>query len=117
MLKFNKVTVIIAIVLSIIIAYAFYTYSPNSIDKYALVLISFIYSVIMLLGLIAVRFEYDKTNTLIKTLSGSFLLLGILVFALIVIIWSHLPTLIISSSLLMLIYITLGYGIANSKHW
>jgi hypothetical protein len=116
MLKFNKVTIVLATALSIVIAYAFYTYSSNEINKIVLALISFTYTIITLIGLIAIKFEYDKTTTLIKTISGSFLLIGLVVFSLIGIVWYHLPTLIILFSLLILLYVAIGYGIAKSKH-
>lgn len=116
MIRFLKIPIILAVGISAVIAFAFYTYSPLGGNKLDLFVISLLYCAIILIGLIGIKFDYEKTTILIKTVSGSFLLVGIMMFVTVISFGNHLPTLIIITSLLILIYLAIVYGIAKSKH-
>jgi peptidoglycan/LPS O-acetylase OafA/YrhL len=116
MIRFLKIPIILEISISAVIAYAFYTYSPIDSNKLVLVAITLLYCVITLTGLMGIKFDYEKTTILIKTVSASFLLVGIALLVIVLSFWNHLPTLIIITSLLILIYLAIVIGVSKSKH-
>lgn len=116
-MKFNAVPAAIAIAMSGLIAYAFYSYwggAEHSGPHLTTVTLAFVFSCFTLLGVIGVEVSTGRVTTIVRVLSViTFLIgLGILVSHSM---WSNsMPFLIISLGLLTLLYVLVCYAITRS---
>ena len=113
-MKLNIVLAIIALCISILIAYGFYSFG-NDNNKLLLSTGSFIALAVTLIVSISVDFDLPRTNINIKIVSGIFFLI-LLISNLIFSFCSFTtPTYIVVNGILLLIYLLITYSIHKSK--
>ena len=115
-MKINTFTAILSIALAGIIAFflSFYVAGEN---KMILGIGSFITLALTLAGTVSLSFEYDRTTTLTRTTSGVFLIL-ILISQIIFTVFNSfiLPTYVLVTGCMSILYALIVYGISKSKH-
>ena len=113
-MKLNFILTIVTICICSLIAYAFYTYSPND-TKLIYTVGSFLFLVVSGVGLISRSFKQPRTTTNIKTVSGIFFFVGLTLNILGGVLKFKEPTYIITFGLLFLIYVLISYSIARQQ--
>ena len=113
-MKLNFIFAIITISICLLIAYAFYNYSPTE-TKMMYTIGSFLFLLVSGIGLISLSFEQPRTTTNIKTVSGIFFFLGLTLNILGSVFSFKEPNYIIVVGLLFLMYVLIGYSIARQK--
>ena len=115
-MKINTFTAILSVVLAGIIAFflSFYVAGEN---KMILGIGSFITLALTLAGTVSLSFEYDRTTTLTRTTSGIFYIL-ILTSQIIFTVFNSfiLPTYVLVTGCMSILYALIVYGISRSKH-
>ena len=115
-MKINTFTAILSIALAGIIAFflSFYVAGEN---KMILGIGSFITLALTLAGTVSLSFEYDRTTTLTRTTSGIFFIL-ILTSQIIFTVFNSfiLPTYVLVTGCMSILYALIVYGISRSKH-
>jgi len=81
----------------------------------SMVVISFIYFAITLIGSMGIFFDNSRTTVNIRILSVLFFFIGLILLVVLGLLKLGLPTVIISSGIILLLYILIGYSIAKSK--
>ena len=115
-MKLNTFTAILSIVLSIVIVY-FLSFDVSDVDKTLFVIGGFLSLSLTLLGILSLKFNYDRTTTLTRTTSAVFFI----VLLIIQIIFSKSTDIIVQNYILatvgsLIIYLLVVYGIAKAKH-
>ena len=114
-MKINKVTAVIAILLSVLITYGVYSLSNEGEDHLAILLFtSFVTTSTSLLGLMSTSLSNNRKNVNIRILSFVFASFFIIEHIVISLIGVKLSTLIILTGVLFLIYILLVYLISRT---
>ena len=115
-MKINTFTAILSIALAGIIAFflSFYVAGEN---KMILGIGSFITLALTLAGTVSLSFEYNRTTTLTRTTSGIFFIL-ILTSQIIFTVFNSfiLPTYVLVTGCMSILYALIVYGISRSKH-
>lgn len=115
-MKANTFTTILSLVLATLIAFflSFYVLGEN---KLIIGIGSFITLAATLVGTFSISFDYERTTTLIRTLSGVFVVL-ILISQIIFTLYSTfaLPAYILVEGGLMIMYIIITNAIKKSTH-
>jgi hypothetical protein len=115
-MKVNTFTTILSIALAAIVAF-FLSFYVSSENKLILGIGSFITLAGTLVGTISISFDYDRTTTLTRTVSGVFFLILLSSQIVFMAINSFLlPTYVLVSGGLTIIYTLIVYGISKSKH-
>ncbi|MBK7754252.1 MAG: hypothetical protein IPI41_17085 [Flavobacteriales bacterium] len=115
-MKFNAVPAAIAIAISGLIAYAFYSFwggPEHSGLHLTTVTLAFAFSCFTLLGAIGVELGTSRVTTIVRVLSAVAFLLGVGILALHSMFSDSLPLLIISIGLLSLLYVLLSYDLSR----
>ena len=115
-MKVNGFTAILSIALAGIIAFflSFYVLGEN---KWLLGVGSFLTIAITLAGTVSLSFEFDRTTMLTRTTSGVFFALVLLSQIVFVIIDTFLmPTYVLVTGGMAIIYVLIVYGITRSDH-
>jgi hypothetical protein len=115
-MKVNTFTTILAIALAAIVAF-FLSFNVSVANKLILCIGSFITLALTLVGTISISFDYDRTTILARTVSGVFFLLLLASQIVFTTINNFLlPTYVLVSGSLTIIYALIVYGISRSKH-
>jgi hypothetical protein len=115
-MKANTLTTILSLVLATLVAF-FLSYYVIGENKLIIGIGSFITLAATLVGTFSISFDYERTTTLTRTLSGVFVVL-ILTSQIIFTIYSKfaLPAYILVEGGLMIMYIIIMNAIKKSKH-
>ncbi len=115
-MQINKITTTIALLLAVLLTYAVYALSEEN-ERYILLLLimSFVSLATTLMGMIAISLPNNKHNVNIRILSMVFTLIFIVEHFSIAIMGVSLSTLIITTGVLLLIYLLLVYTIFKAK--
>jgi len=115
-MKANTLTTILSLVLATLVAF-FLSYYVIGENKLIIGIGSFITLAATLIGTFSISFDYDRTTTLTKTLSGVFVVL-ILISQIIFTTFSTfvIPAYLLVEGGLMIIYIIIMNAIKKSKH-
>ena len=113
-MKLNFVQTIIAIAVSLLIAYGLYSFHESE-NKILLSLGSFVFLAITLVITIGVNFEQSRTTTNVRVVSGIFFVIALasnLIFSFFKL---STPSYVITNGILLLIFILLTYSINKAK--
>ncbi|MEJ6736431.1 MAG: hypothetical protein QNK84_05295 [Flavobacteriales bacterium] len=113
-MKLNFVQTIIAIVLSILIAYGLYSFHASE-NKMLLSLGSFIFLATTLIITIGVNFEQSRTTTNVRVVSGIFFIIAFASNLIFSFFTFSPPSYIITNGILLLIFILISYSINKAK--
>ena len=114
-MKLNFIPFTISTAMSLIIAYAFYGCGIKDLKfQYFISGIAFGLAVITLGCTFGVHFNSSRITTNIRTVSFIFFIIGILGLLLLSTYFNNIPTLIISSSILSLVFMLVVYSINKS---
>jgi hypothetical protein len=113
-MKVNFIKSIIAIALSGLIAYGFYSFH-NSENKLLLSAGSFLFVSLTLLLTIGISFDLPRTSTNVRTVSAIFFLVALTSNIIFSLVSFSVPFYIIANGILILIYTLITYSITKAK--
>ncbi|MFD1628660.1 hypothetical protein [Pseudopedobacter beijingensis] len=113
-MKVNFVKSIIALAVSGLIAYGFYSFHSTE-SKGVLVIGSFLFLAITLLFSIGISFNLSRTVALVRTVSIIFFFISLVSNLVFIYINFNMPLYIIINGILFLIYVLVAYSISQSK--
>lgn len=113
-MKINFVPTIIAIAITLLIAYGFYSFYEGE-NKLLLTSGSFIFIVATLIMSIGVSYQLPRTTTNIRTVSGIFFMVALVSNVIFSFLKFSIPSYVITSGLLFLVYIIITYSIYKAK--
>ncbi len=116
-MKFNVVPAAIAIAISCLIAYAYYSFwggVEHTGLHLATVTVALVFSCLTLVGAIGVDLGTSRVTTLVRVLSFATFLLGIGVLTLHTMFSASMPLLVISMGLLSLLFLLVSYAVTRS---
>jgi hypothetical protein len=115
-MRVNTFTTILAIALATIVAF-FLSFYVSAENKLLIGIGSFLTLAVTLMGTISISFDYERTTTLTRTVSGVFFLLLLASqFVFTTINGFLLPTYVLLCGSLTTLYFLIVYGISRSKH-
>ena len=112
-MKINAVQTIIAIAVSLLIAYGFYHFH-NGENKILLSAGSFMFLAATLVFSTGISFEYPRTTTNIRVVSGIFFFVAFISSLIFTFISFSVPAYIIINGILLLVFILIVYSISKS---
>jgi hypothetical protein len=113
-MKINFVQSIIAIAVSLLIAYGLYSFN-NSENEILLSAGSFVFLAVTLINTIGVSFELPRTTTNIRVASGIFFAIALIGNLIFTVINFSVPSYLIINGILLLVYILIAYSINKVK--
>lgn len=113
-MKVNFVKSVIAIAISGLIAYGFYAFH-NGENKLLLSLGCFLFTATTLLLTIGINFEFPRTTTMVRTVSGIFFVVALLSNFIFSFTDFSVPFYVIVNGILALIYVLIAYTISKAK--
>ena len=113
-MKINSSFTIISIILSALISYGFYSYASEE-SKNLITIVSFISMVIPLIFMLCIQYELPRTTMNIRAISSVFLMLFIFLNFLEVIVKLSTPLYIVSSGILLCVFLILLTSINRAK--
>ena len=113
-MKINYVQTVIAIAVSLLIAYGLYNFHVSE-NKILFSASSFAFLAITLILTIGVSFERSRTTTNIRLVSGIFFATALISNLIFTIFSFSVPSYIIINGLLLLVFIFIAYSIFNAK--
>ena len=117
-MKINWVTTLIAICLSVLITFGFYSFIPIEKDTVlhnVTTVISFIFILMTFVLSLGVSFSEGRTTAVIRTTSFIFLFIGVLSLTLLSYLNSSIPFLVILMGMLFLVYLLIVYALAKAE--
>ena len=113
-MKINFVQTIIAIALSLLISYDLYSFH-NSENKMLLSAGSFVFLAATLVMTIGTSFEFPRTTTNVKVVSGIFFAVALISNLIFTFIKFSVPSYVIINGILLLVFILIAYLINRAK--
>ena len=113
-MKINFVQTIIAIALSLLISYGLYSFH-NSENKMLLSAGSFVFLAATLVMTIGTSFEFPRTTTNVKVVSGIFFAVALISNLIFTFIKFSVPRYVIINGILLLVFILIAYSINRAK--
>ena len=113
-MKINFVQTIIAIAVSSLIAYGFYSFCGSK-NKALLTMGSFIFLATTLVITIGVNFEKSRTTSNVRVVSGIFFAIALMSNLVFSFFTFSTPSYVITNGILLLIYMLIAYSINNAK--
>ncbi|MCC7332521.1 MAG: hypothetical protein IT232_07935 [Flavobacteriales bacterium] len=113
-MKINFVQTIIAIAVSLLIAYGLYSFHDSE-NKILLSSGSFVFLATTLVMTIGASFELPRTTTNIRVVSGIFFAVALVSNLIFSFVTFSVPLYIIANGILILIFLLIIYSIANAK--
>jgi len=113
-MKVNFIKSVIAIAVSGLIAYGFYSFH-NSENKLLLSVGSFAFLTLTLLLTIGISFDFPRTSTNVRTVSVIFFLVALTSNFIFSFFSFSVPLYIIANGILILLYTLITYSIAKAK--
>jgi len=113
-MKINFVQSIIAIALSLLIAYGLYSFH-NGENKILLSVGCFVFLCATLLMAIGASFELPRTTTNVKVVSGVFFVIALISNLIFTFILFSTPIYVITNGILLLVFILIAYSINKAQ--
>ena len=113
-MKINFVQTIIAIAVSLLIAYGLYSFHDSE-NKVLLSLGSFVFLATTLVITIGVNFEQSRTTTNVRVVSGIFFAIALASSLIFSFFMFSTPSYIITNGILLLIFVLIVYSINKAK--
>ena len=113
-MKINFVQTIIAIAVSLLIAYGLYSFHAND-NKLLLCAGSFVFLSVTLIITIGASFELPRTTTNIRVVSGIFFAMALITNLIFTFINFSAPSYVITNGILLLVFILIAYSINKAK--
>jgi hypothetical protein len=113
-MKINFVQTIIAIAVSLLIAYGLYSFHSSE-NKILLSAGSFVFLATALVMTIGASFELPRTTTNIKVVSGIFFVIALISNLIFTFINFSVPNYVIINGILFLVFILIAYSINKAK--
>lgn len=113
-MKINFVQTIIALAVSLLIAYGLYSFH-DSVNKILLSAGSFVFLATALVMTIGASFELPRTTTNIRVVSGIFFAVALASNIIFSFVTFSVPLYIIANGILILIFLLIIYSISNAK--
>ena len=113
-MKINFVQTIIAIAVSLLIAYGLYSFHDSE-NKILLSAGSFVFLAVTLIISIGVNFELPRTTTNVKVVSGIFFAIALISNLIFTFISFTVPSYVITNGILLLVFILIAYSINRAK--
>ncbi len=113
-MKINFVQTIIAIAVSLLIAYGLYCFHDSE-NKILLSAGSFVVLAVTLIITIGASFELPRTTTNVKVVSGIFFAVALISNIVFTFVSFSVPLYVITNGILLLVYILIAYSINKAK--
>ena len=113
-MKINFVQTIIAIVISLLIAYGLYSFN-NSENKLLLSGGSFLFLAVTLVMTIGIRSEKSRTTANIRVVSGIFFAIALISNLIFTFLNFSVPSYVITNGIVLLVFILIAYSIYRAK--
>lgn len=113
-MKINFVQSIIAIAMSLLIAYGLYSFHRSE-NKILLSAGSFVFIATALVMTIGVSYELSRTTTNIRVVSGIFFVIALISNLIFTFINFSVPSYVITNGILILVFILIAYSINKAK--
>ena len=113
-MKINFVQTIIAIALSLLIAYGLYSFHESE-NKILLSVGSFVFLAVTLILTIGSSFELPRTTTNVRVVSGIFFVIALITNLAFTFLNFSVPNYIIINGILLLVFILITYSINKTK--
>jgi len=113
-MKINLVQTIIAIAVSLLIAYGLYNFHDSE-NKILLSAGSFVFLATALVMTVGASFELPRTTTNIRVVSGIFFAVALISNLIFMFLSFSQPSYIITNGILLLIYVLITYSINRAK--
>jgi len=113
-MKINFVQTIIAVGVSLLIAYGLYSFHDGE-NKILLSVGSFAFFAVTLTLTIGTRFEHSRTTTNIRVVSGIFFVIALISNLIFTFINFVIPIYVITNGILLLVFILVVYSIQKAK--
>jgi hypothetical protein len=113
-MKINFVQTIIAIAVSLLIAYGLYSFHDSE-NKILLSAGSFVFLAATLIMTIGTTFEFSRTTTNIRVVSGIFFAVALISNLIFTFINFSVPSYVITNGILILVFILIAYSINKAK--
>jgi len=113
-MKINFVQTIIAIAVSLLIAYGLYSFHDSE-NKILLSAGSFVFLAITLILTIGTSFELPRTTTNVRVISGIFFAVALISNLIFTFIAFSIPSYVITNGILLLVFILIAYSINKAK--
>ena len=113
-MKINFVETIIAIAVSLLIAYGLYSFHDSE-NKILLSAGSFVFLATTLILTIGTSFELPRTTTNVRVVSGIFFAVALISNLIFTFIAFSIPSYVITNGILLLVFILIAYSINKAK--
>ena len=113
-MKINFVQTIIAIAVSLLIAYGLYSFH-NSENKILLSAGSFVFLATTLVLTIGTSFQLPRTTTNVRIVSGIFFAVALISNLIFTFVAFSVPSYVITNGILILVFILIAYSINKAK--
>ena len=113
-MKINFVQTIIAIAVSLLIAYGLYSFHDSE-NKILLSAGSFVFLAITLILTIGTSFELPRTTANVRVVSGIFFVVALISNLIFTFIAFSIPSYVITNGILFLVFILIAYSINKAK--
>ncbi len=113
-MKINFVQSIIAIAVSLLIAYGLYSFHDSE-NKILLSAGTFVFLASTLILTISISFEQSRTTTNIRVVSGIFFAVALISNLIFTFINFSIPSYVITNGILLLVFILIAYSINKAK--
>jgi len=113
-MKINFVQTIIAIAVSLLIAYGLYSFHESE-NKILLSAGSFVFLAVTLIITIGASFELPRTTTNVKVVSGIFFAIALISNIVFTFVTFSVPLYVITNGILLLVFILIAYSINKAK--
>jgi hypothetical protein len=113
-MKINIVQTIIAIAVSLLIAYGLYSFHDSE-NKILLSAGSFVFLATTLVLSIGISFELPRTTTNVRVISGIFFAVALISNLIFTFVAFSVPSYVITNGILLLVFILIAYSINKAK--
>lgn len=113
-MKVNFVQTIIAIAVSLLIAYGLYSFHDSE-NKILLSAGSFVFLAVTLILTIGTSFELPRTTTNVRVVSGIFFAIALISNLVFTFLKFSVPSYVIINGILLLVFILIAYSINKAK--
>jgi hypothetical protein len=113
-MKINFVQTIIAIAVSLLIAYGLYSFHDSE-NKILLSAGSFVFLAITLIFSIGTSFQLPRTTTNVRVVSGIFFAVALISNLIFTFVAFSVPSYVITNGILLLVFILIAYSINKAK--
>jgi len=113
-MKIDFIKTLIAIAVSLLIAYGLYSFHESE-NKILLSAASFVFLAITLILTIGASFELPRTTNNVKVVSGIFFAIALISNLIFTFINFSVPSYVITNGILLLVFVLIAYSILKAK--